>query len=46
MPAERVRVQHLQQQVVDWDHVFALHVEQVFHALVAMATKRCRESFL
>lgn len=37
---KRVGIQHLQQQVVDWDHVFALHAEQVFHALVAMGTKR------
>lgn len=41
VPAKRVGIQHLQQQVVDWDHVFALHVEQVFHALVTMGTKRC-----
>lgn len=41
-----VGIQHLQQQVVDGDHVFALHVEQVFHALVTRGTKRCWESFL
>lgn len=37
---KRVRIQHLQQQVVDGDHVFALHAEQVFHALVAMGTRK------
>lgn len=31
-------VQHLQQQVVDQDHVLPLHAGQVVHALVAMET--------
>lgn len=39
--AKCVGIQHLQQQVVDGDHIFALHVEQVFHALVTRGTKRC-----
>lgn len=45
-PAKHVGIQHLQQQVIHWDHIFALHVEQMFHALVTMGTKRCWDSLL
>lgn len=41
VPTKRVGIQHLQQQVIDGDHVFTLHVQQVLHALVTMGTKRC-----
>lgn len=34
LPSERVRVQHLQQQVIHRDHIFALHAQQMLHALI------------
>lgn len=40
LPSERVRVQHLQQQVIHRDHIFALHAQQMLHALITVKENR------
>lgn len=40
--AQAVRVQHLQQQVVEGHHVLALHVVQMLHAFVTVGGRTQR----
>lgn len=40
LPSEGVSIQHLQQQVVHWHHVFTLHAQQMLHSFVTVQENR------
>lgn len=39
LPSEAMCIQHFQQQIIDWDHIFALHAQKMFHAFVTANKK-------
>lgn len=46
LPSESVRIQHLQQQVIHWHHVFTLHAEEMLHPLVTVKEDKSQVSDL